>query len=120
MFLGASAVGAAILSLAATSASADPWWGRADYAPGPGAYSTDSLFHREDRIAERIRRLSWEGRLNPWEARRAWRDLGEARGETLREAREHGRFLPPWDAQRIAFRLDRLNGFIAHEANDWD
>ena len=126
LVLGAAAACAALASLTATAASADPWnhgwrgggyYDRDDYGRGG---SVDQLFAREDRLADQIRRLSYDERFNRWEASRAWRGLSEARQQTMREAREHGRFLPPDDYYRISARLNELQRFIGREARDFD
>jgi Spy/CpxP family protein refolding chaperone len=125
LVLGAAAVCAALASLAATGASADPWdhgWrggyhDRDDYVAGR---SVDQLFAREDRIGDQIRRLSYNGRFNRWEASRAWQSLNAAREQTRHEAGEHGRVLPPDDFYRISARLNELERFIGHEARDFD
>ena len=126
IILSAAAACAAMMGLSATAASADPWWthpydGRAGYDRDDyRGLSVGQLFQREDRMAERIRNLGYDGRFNRWEAARAWRGLGDARAETMREARAHGRYLPADDYYRIAARLDGLDRFIRHEANDFD
>ena len=122
IILGAAAACAALVT--ATAASADPWWahdGRADYGRYyERGYSADSLIQREDRMADQIRRLSYGPQFNRWEAQQAWRGLSEARQQTYREMREHGRMLPADDYYRIAQRLDGVERFIRHEARDWD
>jgi len=134
--LGVAAACAAFVGLAATTASADPKWGgpygggyyvggdydRGGYGRGGYGYdySVDRLMQREDRLAQQIRYLSRDGRFNRWEAANAWRGLNEARAQTSREAREHGRILPAGDYYRIAERLDRVDAFVRHEARDFD
>lgn len=123
LVLGVAAACAALAGLSATAASADPWghgWGRYYDDDADRGYSADQLFAREDRIGDQIRRLSYNGRFNRWEAGRAWRSLSEARQETMREAREHGGFLPAGDFYRISGRLNELQQFIGHEARDFD
>jgi hypothetical protein len=122
LILSAAAACMAAVGLSASAASADPWRGYGDrddryYERG---YSVDVLFQREARLADRIRDASRDGRFNRWEAGNAWRGLGEAREQTAREAREHGRFLPADDYFRISARLDGLDRFIRQEAHDWD
>jgi Spy/CpxP family protein refolding chaperone len=124
MILGAAAACAALVTLTATAASADPWWahdGRGDYGRSyERGYSADSLIQREDRLADQIRRLGDNGRFHRWEAGQAWRGLSEARQQTYREMREHGRMLPADDYYRIAQRLDGVDRFIQREGRDWD
>lgn len=71
-------------------------------------------------MADQIRRLSDGPQFNRWEAGQAWRGLSEARQQTWREIREHGRALPADDYYRIAQRLDGVERFIRQEAHDWD
>jgi Spy/CpxP family protein refolding chaperone len=122
IILGAAAACAA-LGLTATAASADPWRahdGRGDGRYYERGYSADSLIQREDRMAEQIRRLGYGPQFNRWEAQQAWRGLSEARQQTYREMREHGRMLPADDYDRIAQRLDGVERFIRREARDRD
>jgi len=124
IILGAAAACAALVSLAATAASADPWWAHGGRGDGDRyyerVYAADSLIQREDRMADQIRRLSDGPRFNRWEAQQAWRGLSEARQQTWREVRAHGRELPADDYYRIAQRLDGVERFIRQEARDWD
>lgn len=125
IILGAAAACAALVSLTATAASADPWWAHGGRDRDDGryyerVYSADSLLQREDRMADQIRRLGYDPRFNRWEVQQAWRGLSEARQQTWREMREHGRALPADDYYRIAQRLDGVERFIRHEARDWD
>ena len=130
--LGAASACAALLGLSATAASAQTWWGQ-PYGYGQGRYGfqdhgydgyggapVDSLIEREDRLGEQIRRMGYEGRLDRDEAQRAWRMLAEARGQTMHEAREHGRILPGRDYQEISSRLNGVEGYLRHEAREDD
>lgn len=135
--LGAAAACAALVGLSATAASAQAWgqpygygnwgYGRPEYRPdyrqdyrydgGP----VDGLLQREDRLAGWIRQMSYQGRLDRDESRRAWGMLAQARGQTQHEASEHGRYLPGRDYREISERLNGLERFLRHEAReDWD
>lgn len=125
IILGAAAACAALVGLSATAASADPWWARdrdggGDYGYYQRGFAVDGLYQREARMADQIRRVGYDGRFNGWEANQAWRGLSDARAQTMREAREHGRFLPADDYYRISARLDGVERFIQREGNDWD
>lgn len=127
LVLGAASACAALLALAApATASAQPWRGGYGYGYGNGygrydGGPADSLFQREDRLAGWIRQMSYQGQLDPNESRRAWQMLGEARGQTAHEAREHGGYLPGRDYREISERLNGLERYLRHEAReDWD
>ena len=128
---GAASACAALIGLSASAANAQAWWGQ-PYGYDGGRYGyqgrgygydgvpVDSLFQREDRLGGWIRRLSYEGGLDRDETRRAWGMLADVRGQTLREAREHGRFLPGHDYQAISARLNGLEQYLRHETREED
>ncbi|MFC3070343.1 hypothetical protein [Phenylobacterium soli] len=134
LVLAAASACAALVGLTATAASAQQWgpsYGYQGYGYQRdyrdyrddrfGGGSVDALLQREDRLGGWIRRMSYEGRLDRDESRRAWGMLSDARGQTMHEAREHGRVLPGRDYREISERLNGLERFLRHEAReDWD
>jgi hypothetical protein len=82
-------------------------WRNHDDAEGEGRYH-----QREERIAQWIRTGYQQGWLQPWEARRAFQNLRATHMWIDRELQVHDGELPPYDARRADWQLDRLAGWL--------
>lgn len=86
------------------------------YDRGYGYGYGNDLEHRAERLAQRIHRLAWNGRISRGEAQRLSWEMQQYRSLEWRYARD-GR-ISQREYAALSYRLDRIQAMLRHERRD--